>query len=185
MPTKVSRLTHSASLNQRLSLRHRNCKMHSENISFLFLIPLLFLALGIYFMIGGLRRQLDSGFFRRAFLFYFFGTFSMIFVVQILKANKLDTIIINSELDNIFIFSTYGVAVFAAFGFLYFYFNNFVPMIFIRGSILLSAFAIIVGAIVTYNKATAPEVYNTGQFQEVKDGKGGPPQGTFQPQRPY
>ena len=159
--------------------------MHSENISFLFLIPLFFLALGIYFMVGGLRRQLDSGYFRRAFLFYFFGTFSMIFVVQILKANKLDTVIINSELDTIFIFSTYGVAVFAVFGFIYFYFNNFVPMLFIRASILLSAFAILTGGIVTYNKATAPEVYNTGQFEEVKDGRGNKPTGTFQPHRPY
>lgn len=146
-------------------------------------MPLAFLALGIYFMIGGLRRQLDSGYFRKAFVFYFLGTFSTFFVTQILKANKLD-MLLNHEVDTMFIYSTYAVAVFSGLGFVYFYFNNFVPLIFIRASILLSIFSLITGGIVTYNKAMEPSVYNTSKFQEVQEGPS-KPTGTFQPHRPY
>ena len=146
--------------------------MHAQNISLLFLVPLLMLLLGVFYMIGGMLRQLDSGYFKRAFIFYFLGTFSTFFVMQLLTSNHLDSIM-TSELDFVFIYSTYGLAVFAAFGFIYFYFNNFIPMIFIRASVFLSIFALITGSIVTYKKSTNPDILNSSsnQFQEVQQAK--------------
>lgn len=149
--------------------------MHGQNIALLFLVPLLMLALGIFYMIGGLRRQLDSGYFRRAFVFYFLGTFSTFFVMRLLDANNMDSVM-STELDMMFIYSTYGVAIFAGFGFIYFYFNNFVPLLFIRASIILSIFSLITGSIVTYKKSTSVEILNSSssQFEEVPQQPSGP-----------
>jgi len=157
--------------------------MHAQNIALLFIVPLLMLFFGILYMLGGMMRQLDSGFFKRSFFFYFLGTFSTFFVMQVLKSNHLDSIM-SSELDFIFIYSTYGVAVFAGLGFMYFYFNNFVPLIFIRASIILSIFSLVTGTIVTVNKSLSAEIQNSSssQFHEVKDVKA-PIGGDYKPRR--
>ena len=142
--------------------------MHAENIELLFFVPLVLIALGIFYLILGLRTQLNTGHFRRAFTLYGLGCFTTVFVRMIVNDNGLGYLI-ESDSDTVYYYSTIVLASCAGLGFVYFYFNNFVPMLFIRVSLLASMFSLILGVYVAMQKIQdGPGDKPTGGFNEVK-----------------
>lgn len=132
------------------------------------MIPLGFILLGIIYMLIGLRR-LIPGFFKRAFIFFLLGSFFTLFLNIILEANQ-GKHLLSDDADNVFVYSVYTLAVFSGLGFIYDYFNSFLPMIFIRLSLILSIFSFGLGIYVSISKAAPPKILQeeSGNFREVK-----------------
>lgn len=145
--------------------------MHSSNITLLFIIPALSILIGIVYILRGMSGINLNHLFRRGFGFFIFGFLSSFFCNQLVKSNNIvSSYSFSNELDLVFTISSAALALVSGAGFLYLYYTNFLPQLFIRSVLFFGVLSLIAVGVNTYKSAYQPSIMTKNpkhKFQEV------------------
>ena len=142
--------------------------MHSSNITLLFLVPAVSILLGIIYTLRGMSGINLNHLFRRGFGFFIFGFISSFFCNRLVKSNNITTG--SSELDMVFSLCTGALAFVSAAGFLYLYYTNFLPQLFIRAVLFFGILALVSVGLNTYKSSYKKTIISKNpahKFSEV------------------
>lgn len=126
--------------------------MLSSNLALLYLLPISLALIGIYILAKGSLKR-DFTIFKFGFYFFLGGFVSTAFIFLVGQSSTR-TNVLSSDLDTAFLISFSILAVVSLLGIIYYTFNNFLPVFFIRMALFLSVFSVIAGSVSTYRHAT-------------------------------
>ena len=138
-------------------------------------MPAAAILFGIIQVVLGMYGAARNHFFRRGFGFFIFGFISAFFCSLLLKSNNITAdYTMSQELDLAFLISIYALAFVSAAGFLYLYYTNFLPQLFIRSALFFGLVAFTSIVVSTFKSTYKPSIQTQNpkhKFLEIEEKK--------------